>query len=868
MTKEKFLYSSQAVLVDGSSFIYRAYFAIPGYLATTKGLPTKAVFGITQMLLKILREWKPTILVWFMDEKAPTFRHLQYEDYKATRPPMPDDLKIQIPYIKKIVSALGIPLVSAEGYEADDLMATFIKIFNIPIILIAPDKDLLSLLDERVSAYDPVRDSYLDLKGFLEKYGFPPSSFPHYRSLVGDTSDNIKGIPGIGEKTARELIATYKTLHRIYEQINQIKPPKLRDTLINYRERAFKNLELMQLKYDAPLPSLDINFYTLKEPNYQQLKNLFKELEFRKFIKEFPFPKEEDHITIREVQPGDLLKLLDLNPKAPVAFLFQENKMQNLFGRPLSKCYLSLDPEICYLSPLDSKISEKLKEREVFIHDYKKFLKLLSQPLKQGFDVKLASYLLNPGLKQYDLETLFYEYLDLTFSSGDNKGALLNEDRVYAIKTCSLFRLGEILKTRIDEEGLKGWLTKVEFPLSRVLYHMEKQGMLIDLEYVRELNAQFANRIKELEENLYKLAGCSFNPRSTQEVARVLFEKLKLPRQKKTPKGELPSTDAEVLEDLFEYHPIVPLLLQYRSLYKLKSTYIEVFLKEVNPQTGRLHTEFNQTGTATGRVSSQRPNLQNIPIKGEEGLAIRRAFIAEAGHFIVSLDYSQIELRILAHFSGDENLRSAFERGEDIHNYTASEVFGVSPDKVTPEMRRIAKVINFGIAYGMSPYGLSRELKIDVSSAEAYIRKYFSRYPKVKDFIERTIEFAKTKGYVTTLSGRKRYIPEIFSPNRSLRELGQRMAINTPIQGSAADLIKVAMVALFTTLEKKGYKSKIILQVHDELLLEVPEAEISEITLIAKEIMENPFSSLQLDLRIEVPIKVNVSLGKSWADCK
>ncbi len=847
-----------ALLIDGSSFIYRAYYAIPGYLATSKGFPTKAVFGITQMILKILKEWNPKIIVWFMDERGPTFRHLQYEEYKATRPGMPEDLKIQIPYIKKIVTALGIPLVSAEGFEADDLMATFIKTFDIPILMIAPDKDLLSLISERVIAYDPIREKFTDLKSFQEKYGFPPESFLHFRALTGDPSDNIKGVPGVGEKTAQNLIKNFKNLDNLYQNLSKITPAKLRENLLKHKELVFQNLELMRLHTEAPLPSKDLSYYLRKEPNLKELKRLFKELEFRKFLKEFAFSEEYPVFETQQILPLELKNLILKENPAQVALLLEKGKA-DLFNFKSINLIISYTPEKCYLTKPDSNLWEVLDEREVILYDYKDFLHEVGREISKPFDVKLAAYMLNPSLKNYEFNQLVFEYLDYTLNE-DNKRS--------GLKGVSLLQLGKELKERIIDEGLLKWLRRVEIPLSVVLYSMEKRGIKIDLEYVRELLREYEERLKELENRLFELAGKKFNPRSSQEVAYILFEKLKLPKIKKTQKSSQPSTDAEVLEELYDYHPIVPLLLQYRTLYKLKSTYLEVFLRETSSQDKRLRTEFNQTGTATGRLSSQKPNLQNIPIKGEEGLAIRRAFIAEEGHYILSLDYSQIELRILAHFSRDENLLSAFEKDLDIHTHTACEVFGVPPEKVTQEMRRVAKVINFGIAYGMSPYGLSKELRIDPSSADAYIKKYFARYPKVKEYIEKTIEFAKEKGYVQTLAGRKRYIPEIFSPIKTVRELGYRMAVNTPIQGSAADLMKAAMVALYQALKKEGLKSSILLQVHDELLLEVPEEEIEKIIPMAKEIMTSPFSHLGLELSLSVPLKVNVSYGKSWADCK
>ncbi|MGC8966221.1 MAG: DNA polymerase I [Caldimicrobium sp.] len=847
-----------ALLIDGSSFIYRAYYAIPGYLATSKGFPTKAIFGITQMLLKILKEGNPKIIVWFMDEKGPTFRHLKYEEYKATRPGMPEDLKIQIPYIKKIVSALGIPLVSAEGYEADDLIATFIKTFDIPVLMIAPDKDLFSLISERVLAYDPIRENLIDLNTFQKKYGFSPQSFCHFRALTGDPSDNIKGVPGIGEKTAQTLIQTFHTLENLYENISRVTPLKLRESLLKYKEQVFQNFDLMKLRIDAPLPSQDLSYYYRKEPNYRELKRLFKELEFRKFLKEFSFPEEIPTFQTMEISPSELKELI-LRENPTTFALFPEKISTGLFNLKDITLLISFTTEKCYLTKFDSALWNTFTNKEVIVYDYKALLHLIERNLEDPFDVKLASYLLNPTLKNYEFSQLVFEHLDYTLNEKTSDKGL---------KGISLLLLGRELKEKLTEEGLFHWLKKVEMPLSRVLYSMEKKGIKIDLEYVRNLIREYDQKIKEIENKLFDLVGTRFNPRSSQEVAKILFEKLKLPKIKKTQKSSQPSTDAEVLEELYDHHPIVPLILRYRTLYKFKSTYLEVFLREVSSIDKRLHTEFNQTGTATGRLSSQKPNLQNIPVKGEEGLAIRRAFIAEEGCYILSLDYSQIELRILAHFSGDENLISAFERDFDIHTHTACEVFGVPPDKVTSEMRRVAKVINFGIAYGMSPYGLSKELRIDPSSAEAYIKKYFSRYPKVKEYIEKTIEFAKAQGYVQTLSGRKRFIPELFSQTKSIRELGYRIAVNTPIQGSAADLMKAAMVALFSLFERENLKSSILLQVHDELLLEVPENELEQVISLAQEIMINPFSHLGLDLCLSVSLKVNVSYGKSWADCK
>lgn len=548
---------------------------------------------------------------------------------------------------------------------------------------------------------------------------------------------------------------------------------------------------------------------------------------------------------------------LSLLPFESQGTLFTTNTRQILF--------LSCSQDLVFRVEVSSLLKEKLKDLKVlfWVYDYKNLVKKWNLYLKQAWDTKIAAYLLNPSLKNYSLDFLLQEYLDLKPQS--SKKNPLEES---AKKTSALFLLGKTLKKKIEEETLENWLKEVEIPLSLVLVEMEKRGIKVDLDYVKNLNQEYQQKLQNLEEKLFQLVGFKFNPRSSQEVAQILFEKLKLPKIKSTPKGLSPSTDAEVLEELALLHPVADLLLQYRTLYKLKSTYLEALLKFTHSSTKRINTEFNQTGTATGRLSSQNPNLQNIPIKGEEGLAIRRAFIAEDGFLLCSADYSQIELRILAHFSGDENLIKAFEEDKDIHAHTACEIFGVPPEKVTPEMRRMSKIINFGIAYGMSAYGLSRELKIDIKSAEIFINKYFERYPKIKDYIEKITTFAKEKGYVKTLVGRKRYLPEIFSHDKNIRELGQRMAINTPIQGSAADLIKAAMVAIFKELKKLNLNTFMLLQVHDELVLEVPEKEVEIIKEILIKIMENPFSYLGLPYKLDVPLKVHLNFGKNWAECK
>jgi len=856
------------VLIDGSSFIYRAYFAIPGYLSTKTGIPTKAIFGVTQMILKILRSWDPKYIVWFMDEAEPTFRHKVFKDYKATRPKMPDDLKIQIPYIKKIITALGIPIISAPGYEADDLIATFVATFNLPTIIVAGDRDLYSIINDKVVIYDPVRDKLMDKTEFLKRYQFPPEVFPEFRALTGDKSDNIPGVPGIGEKTAITLLSKFKNLENIYQNLNKLPVSlKLRENLSKYKEQVFQNISLLKLNLSAPLPSTELEFYKRKELDYQTLKSLFKELEFRKLLSDIEIPERKMEIPeILSSLPEEALKSersFGIYPFQPQTGLFASLSLPEIF-------LAFSENKVCKI-PFEKFRNLILEifadsEKQIFIHDYKNFFKTTGFSLMKDekvFDLKLSAYLLNPGLKKYELENILQDYADINI--GSIKGT---PEEKAGLKACGILIAGKKLFKKLEEEKLIDWLFKVEEPLSEVLVSMEKKGIKIDIDYVRELSQEYQKKIRETEEKLFEIAGYRFNPRSSQEIGRILFNKLKLPPVKKTPKSALPSTDAEVLEELAPLHPFVRLLLQYRSLYKLKSTYIDAFLKYASLKDHRIHTEFNQTGTATGRLSSQNPNLQNIPVKGEEGLAIRRAFISEDGYFLCSLDYSQIELRILAHFSQDENLKKAFEKGEDIHTYTACIIFGVPAEKVTPEMRRLSKTINFGIAYGMSAYGLSKEIKVGIKEAEAFIERYFARYPGIKEYIEKTKEFAKTHGYVKTLVGRKRYVPEILSPNKGIREFGERIAVNTPIQGSAADLIKTAMVMLYKEIKKQRLKAEILLQIHDELILEVSEDEITAVKKLATEIMEEPFSRAGLSVSLNVPIKVSFSYGKNWAECK
>lgn len=807
------------------------------------------------MLLKVLKEFQPEYLALCLDEKAPTFRHEAYREYKATRPPMPEDLAVQLPYIREVAEALGLSLLSIPGYEADDLIATLATKFLNPIIIIAGDRDLLALVSERVYIWDPMREKVIDPQTVVKRYGLPPEKIPELRALVGDPSDNIPGVKGIGEKTAAKLIKSFGSVEALYQRLSEVTPLRIRKLLEEGREAAFLSRKLIELETSAPVPA-DLEAYRLREPDLNKLRAIFRKLEFKKLLMELPPEREipaEKLLEAKEL-PAEVRKV-----ERVAFFAF---KTPDLFGKVRIQVLGVATPEKAFylpeeaLSEIKGFLSQDGPKVKIF-YDLKEVYHLLGEefsPSGELFDVKLAAWLLEPVKKTYELEALSEEYLGVRLSTKlTGSGAA---ERAYVLQ--ELYRE---LRPALTQSGLEKLYFEVEVPLARILYKMERFGVKVDLAYLRKLSQRFKEEIKTIEEEIFRLAGEPFNLRSGRELARILFEKLKLPRKKKTPKGTGYSTDMEVLSELARLHPLPERVLRYRTLYKLLSTYIEPLPRLVDPATGRVHTTFHQTGTATGRLSSSDPNLQNIPIKGEEGEAIRRAFVAEEGWLLLSADYSQIELRLLAHFSGDENLKKAFLEGRDIHAATAAEIFGVREEEVTLEMRRLAKVINFGIAYGMSPYGLSKELDIDYKQAQAFIDRYFERYPGVKAYMEGMIEEARDKGYVTTLLGRRRPIPDIKSGERAVREFAERTAINTPIQGSGADLIKLAMLRIDRSLLVGGFKTRLILQVHDELLFEVPEEEIEEVVAIIRKDMEEVYP-------LSVPLKVNLSWGKTWAEAK
>ena len=881
-------------MIDGSSFVFRAYFAIKGHLSNRKGLPTKAIFGFTQMLLKLLREMDPQYVVICFDAKGPTFRHEIYEAYKANRPPLPDDLAVQLPYIREMAEAFGVPILEIPGFEADDLIATIATRLDHPVVIVGGDKDLLPLVSEKVILWDPMKDEIIDLQTIKERYGIEPAKLLEVRALAGDTSDNIPGVPGIGEKTALKLVKEFGSLEEILKNAPQIKQKRLRENLIRYADQARLSRELVKLNTETPIP-LELEFYRRRPPDVARLRALFLELEFKKLLKELPATKaisykdyelvtepEKARQIIAEAQKSKLLVVdIESDSKDPmrgkivgVALCFAPPRAYYLpFAHEGLQATAQLPAEV--FESLSSLLAEEAPQKVG--HNIKYDLILLE---RHGVELKglegdtmLASYLLDPTRRTHGLDELAEEILGHSMISykevtrelqkGESFARVpLEKAKEYACEDAHVtYLLYEYFWPRLKEETLWRVFEEIERPLIRVLARMEMAGIRVDVPYLKKLSEELAEELKRLEEQIFSLAGERFNLNSSRQLAFVLFEKLKLPKVKRTPKKTAFSTDNEVLEELSAYHELPRLVLAYRTLAKLKSTYVDALPKMINPETGRIHTSFNQTVTATGRLSSSDPNLQNIPVRGEEGPKIRKAFIPEEGWLFLSADYSQIDLRVLAHYSEDETLIEAFKRGEDIHRRTAAEIFGVPPEKVTPEMRRMAKTINFGIVYGMSPYGLAKELKIGRREAKAFIERYFERYPGVKRYMERIVEEAREKGYVQTLFGRKRPLPDIKSPNRAAREFAERTAINTPIQGTAADIIKLAMIRIDQILRERGFKTRMLLQVHDELLFEVPPEELEEIEEIVRQQMEGVVT-------LKVPLEVNLAVGKNWAEAK
>ncbi len=879
-------------LVDGSSYIYRAYHAIRE-LSTSKGLPTNAIFGFTKMLLRLYQDKTPSYLAIVFDAPGPTFRHRIYERYKATRPPTPEDLTEQIPYIKKIVEGFRVKMLEIEGYEADDIIGTLAQIATergFYVVIVSGDKDFRQLITDMISMWDPMKDRLVNYKSIEEEYRIRPQQFTDVMALCGDSIDNIPGIPSVGEKTALELIRQFGTLENIYENISEVKKKRLKERLIEFKENAFLSRELVKINTQVPL-KIDWEELKVREPERDRLSEIFKELEFISLWNQFAKREAETDKDYRICNDKRFFReLISEIKKKGIVSIDTESTSEDPMRAELVGISLSMEKDKGIYIPVAHKVKERQLDRDYVISGLKEVIedpniKKIGQNIKYDalifkrnnmdirgiyFDTMVASYVINPGLRQHNLNVLAQQYLNHKMISykevvGKGKGTFADVDlesaKEYACEDAEVvWRLWPILDEMLHKEGNASLFYELEMPLIEVLMDMEYSGVKIDEEFFKDMSIRISKELSKLEEEIFDEAGMEFNINSPQQLGFVLFEKLKLPVQKKTTKTKSYSTDVKVLETLSSLNYRLPsLILRYRSLSKLKSTYLDSLLQMINPETGRIHTSFNQTVTATGRLSSSNPNLQNIPIRGEEGREIRKGFIADEGNLLLSADYSQIELRIFAHYSQDPVFINAFREGIDIHTKTASEILGVEMDKVTDDMRRIAKAINFGIIYGMGPVKLSQELHIDRKEAQRYIESYYKRYKGVLRYREQMIDMARKKGYVTTLFNRKRYLPGINHSKARIRAEAERMAINTPIQGTAADLIKKAMINIHRKLKENRLKTRLILQVHDELVFEVPESELEDVKEMVLKEMEGVYP-------LSVPLRVDMGVGRNWGE--
>ncbi len=896
-------------LIDGSALAYRSYFAfVRNPLINSKGENTSAVFGFLNSLLKIIDEHQPHYLAAVFDTPEPTFRHKIYSEYKATRQKMPGEMSEQLPRIKQILDVLNIPVIEVPGMEADDVMGTLSKQAEkqeLETYLVTGDKDFFQLVSPLIKVYNPRRAGeeaeILDESGVLQKIGLPPTKIIDYLSLMGDSSDNVPGVEGIGPKSALELLQQFADLEDIYNNLDKVKREAIRNKLSANREQAFLSKKLVTLDTQVPLP-INIDALVCKAPDQQRAFDLIKELEFNSLLERFTSAKKNtavNYITISESAQLDRfvaklggcdqftfdLETTDVDPMRAeivgLSFSWQEGEAYyipvisegtaakvDLFsnhrfrGLPLKSVLQRLKPVLENESI--PKSGQNVK------YDLLVLFRAGVEVNGVDFDTMVASYVVNPSLRQHNLDALALAYFNYQkiptkdlIGTGQKQISMaevpVEEVSRYACEDADFTqRLRHVLEPKLVEYDLKKLFDEVEMPLVQVLMDMERNGVSLNVPFLGKMSKELERRLDQLIENIYDLAGQKFNINSTKQLADILFKKLELPVIKKTKTG--PSTDVDVLETLAKEHQLPRELLEYRQLTKLKSTYVDALPRLINPQTGRVHTSYNQTVAATGRLSSSDPNLQNIPIRTEIGRKIREAFIpVDGNHVILDADYSQIELRVMAHLSQDPMLMKAFQEGKDIHRETAALVFKVEPEEVTDDMRRRAKEVNFGIMYGMGPYGLATRLEIPQEEAELFIINYFASYPKIQEFMMQAQEFARKNGYVTTLLNRRRYLPDIHSDNRRVREFAERNAINTPIQGTAADLIKVAMIKIFTRLQAEKLATKMIMQVHDELVFEVPKNEVDLMEELVRKEMEQA-------IELSVPIKVDVGIGNNWLE--
>jgi DNA polymerase-1 len=908
------------ILVDGSSYLYRAFHALPP-LTNSKGLPTGAVKGVINMMRRLQKDYPNSTTAVIFDAKGKTFRDDIYSDYKANRPPMPDELRSQIQPIHDVIRAMGMPLISIEGVEADDVIGTYAVQATEkkqPVIISTGDKDMAQLVNEHISLVNTMTDAKLDREGVIAKFGIPPELIIDFLALLGDKSDNIPGVPGVGEKTALGLLQGLGGIDSIYQRLDEVEALSFRGAktmaakLEEHREIAYLSYQLATIKTDVEV-DLGIDQLANQAPDNDKLLSLFTDLEFKTWINELAGnpsstqPKEAVQGSAPNSQPSvvtpSVIKYETLLEQQQLSKWLQKIQESQLVAVDTETT--SLDYMVADLVGISLAVDAGEAAYIPFGHDYlgvpqqllredvleaikpileNPRIKKVGQNLKYdmsvlaqhgidlkgvAFDTMLESYVLDSVATRHDMDSLAQHYLDIettSFSDIAGKGASqltfnqisLEQAGPYAAEDADVtLRLHQALWPQVQAElPLKTLFQEIELPLINVLSRIERTGALVDDTLLFKQSQELAERLAELETQAWELAGEQFNLASPKQLAEILFTKLELPVLKKTAKGA-PSTKEEVLQELALDYPLPKVLLEHRGLAKLKSTYTDKLPVMINPATRRIHTSYHQAGTATGRLSSSDPNLQNIPIRTAEGRRVRQAFIAPQGHKLIAADYSQIELRIMAHLSGDKNLLKAFELGQDVHRATAAEVFGVNLAQVTTDQRRSAKAINFGLIYGMSAFGLAKQLNIGRKQAAEYIELYFERYPGVQDYMNKVRHSAAEKGYVETHFGRRLYLPEINSRNGMLRQAAERTAINAPMQGTAADIIKLAMINVDNWLTSNQLKSRMIMQVHDELVLEVPESEQQKVVIGVKECMENAAS-------LQVQLLVDVGVGDNW----
>ncbi len=835
-------------LIDATAFCYRAYYAIKG-LSTSFGQPTNAIFGFVNFLNKLLKEEKPEYLGICFDVSRDTFRQRKFAEYKIQRPQMPESLAEQIPLIKQIIQAYGITLYEKAGFEADDLIASLVKkakLSGLDVVIVSSDKDVLQLVDEHVVVFSPYKNkgTVYDAEKIRDVFGINPPQIVDLISLAGDLADNIPQVRGIGEKTAIRLIRDFQSIDGILDNLDKIKPPRLQLAIKESVDKISLNRSIVKLREDVAL-EFDLNKLKLKEPDYSTLYDIFKKLEFKSLLTNLPHDNSRFEVIANRSED------ISAFAQTKELVLYCGNGMVALLKKVKEESTIFVESELSDITVQMKKILSNAEIKKIG-HNLKEIkVRLAKHGVKlEGlyFDTMIAAYLLNSSRTGFDLGDLTWDYLREIMGT-----------HVQQYRACLLIsRLKDILDKELHHKGLDILFFGLEMPLVDVLVSMELAGVGLDVEFLRALSLRLENQLADLIREIYKLSGGEFNINSPKQLRSILFERLGLPVVKRTKSG--PSTDEEVLSRLADEHPLPKILLEYRKLNKIKSTYVDALPLLLDPQTKKIHASFNQTGTQTGRLSSSNPNLQNLPVRGDIGRQIRRAIVASSSDsFLVSFDYSQIELRILAHLSGDPQLIDAFQNNQDIHIATASLIYGLDQRDISEEMREAAKRINFGIIYGLSSFGLSRDLGISHEEAVSFIDAYFVRYSKVRDYIQRQIEQVRRDGYVVTILGRRRYIPDINSKNSGIRQFAERQAVNTPIQGSAADLIKKAMIEIYREIQKLRYNARLILQIHDELVFEASSTELDSLIKLVRQKMEGCIS-------LRVPIKVVIKQGKNWLE--